>query len=219
MGIALERTLEADEGEEILKTTGDEEEEEGNNDTDNGSKKRNVQDAGFDELLDVEDLELKKEIDELCREEGDMLNVKNEDEEEDPDIVEKKKSKAVPRNGAPASVPTRAALSSEKVIDLLDDEEEDGGSITRITIARIRGLYRESGVLAKLKIDPNVEFNALRVYSLHYLGPTYGLIMVACNGRVVVKAHQQQQTAADDSGVQLPKIGSIIVGVTQILIP
>lgn len=206
MGIALERELEDGEDEEILKTE---------EDSTDGTKKRKAQDV-FGELLDADDIDadLKKEIDELVHEEEDMLNIKNEEEEEDPDIDEKESSVSASLNekvaAARASTTTPA---KEDVIELLDDDDADDKPLT---IASIRELYRESGVLAKLKIDPEIQFNNLRVYSLQYDGPTYGLIMVSCNGRVVVKAHQSPPPDNSDPN---PKIGSIIVGVNQFLIP
>lgn len=208
MGIALERELEDGEDEEILKT-------EENDGDDNGSgggngKKRKAQDV-FSELFDAEDLDLKKEIDELCHEEEDMLNVKNDEEEDEPDVDEKaaESNETVAPGNAPA--PTKPT-SSEMVIELLDDEDADDRPST---IANVRELYRETGILARLKIDPHVQFNNLRVFSLRYPGPNYGLIMVACNVRVVVKSHQ----SGDGGDVQNPKIGSIIVGVNGYLIP
>ena len=82
MGIALERELEDDEHDEILKT------EENNDDADELNLKRKSQDI-FSELMDTEDLDLTNEIDELIHEEEDMLKIKNEDEEEDPDVDDK----------------------------------------------------------------------------------------------------------------------------------
>lgn len=78
MGIALERELEDDENEAVLKT----EESEGE------SKKRKAPDA-LSDLLETDDLDIKKEINELCHEEEDMLNVENEEEEEETEIEEK----------------------------------------------------------------------------------------------------------------------------------
>ena len=69
----------------------------------------------------------------------------------------------------------------------------------------VRELYRESRFFAKLKIEPNVQFNNLPSLNRKYPSPAYGLLMVACNGRVIVKSHQLR--AADE----YPKIGSTIV--------
>lgn len=100
------------------------------------------------------------------------------------------------------------------VIELLDDDDDDE---TPVTISTIRDLYRKSGVLAKLRIDPHVQFNHLRVFTIQYPGPAYGLIMVSCNGRVVVKSHHSEPTSS--SNTLNPKIGSIIIGVNGYLIP
>eukprot|EP00579_Thalassiosira_antarctica_P012345 CAMPEP_0201910104 /NCGR_PEP_ID=MMETSP0903-20130614/1601_1 /ASSEMBLY_ACC=CAM_ASM_000552 /TAXON_ID=420261 /ORGANISM="Thalassiosira antarctica, Strain CCMP982" /LENGTH=1445 /DNA_ID=CAMNT_0048444699 /DNA_START=84 /DNA_END=4421 /DNA_ORIENTATION=- len=229
MDIALERELEDGEEDEILKTEGDD----GGDGAGNG-KKRKAQDV-FDELFDAEDLELNKEINELCHEEEDMLNIKSNEEEEElesPDVVGDEKG-STPNNGkvvtgnnaavmrdpnnANATAKQPAGSSSEMVIELLDDEDDNK---PRPTIANIRALYRSTGILAKLKIDPHVQFNNLRVYTVQYPGPTYGLIMVACNGRVVVKAHHNSEQMNNSHGKdEHPKIGSIIVGVNGYLIP
>ena len=50
--------------------------------------------------------------------------------------------------------------------------------------------------------------------TVNYPGPTYGLIMVSCSGRVVVKSHQT------DNNLLFPtKVGAIIVGVNGFLLP
>jgi hypothetical protein len=214
MGIALERELEDEEADdEVLKT----ESEEG----DEKSRKRKAPEDVFGELLDADDIdidgELKKEIDELVHEEEDMLNIKNEEEEDDPDIDEKKPSTAsgTSSDDKAATTPATAASSSEMVIELLDDEEEE--DVKPQTIANVRERYQESGrILAKLKIDPQVQFNNLRLYTVTYPGPNYGLIMVSCNGRVVVKAHQNQAAQVAN---QYPKIGSIITSCNGYMIP
>lgn len=201
MDIALERELADDEHEEILKS-------EDIVDDGNG-KKRKSQDV-LSDLLDTDDFELKNEIDELCHEEEDMLNIKNDDEDDEPDADENIASgtstvETVARGKNVASV--AKAASSEVVIELSDDEDA-------LTFAHIRNLYRESGILADLKIPGELHFNKLRLYSVKYPGPHYGLIMVTCNGRVIVKSHQ-----TDDNLLFPTKVGSIIVGVNGYLLP
>lgn len=208
MGIALERELEDDEGDEILKTDGSA--EDGNDDS---TRKRKAPEDVFADLLDTDDLDLKQEIDELCHEEEDMLNIKNEEEEDEPDIDETKnvtEPASVPNKKIAASTATGA--SSDMVIELSDDEDE--GIKPPPTVATVRERYRESRVFAKLKIEPTVQFNNLRLYTVKYPGPAYGLLMVACNGRVIVKSHQTPQAANE-----YPKIGSIIVACNGYVIP
>ena len=221
MGIALERELEDDEEDEILK-----------NGEDGGSKKRTAQDA-FGDLLDTEDLE--KDIQDMAHEEMDMLKSKTaeEDDELETDAApaDENKGRATPatrgdKPGAPVAggdTKQRPGSSAKNIIELLDDEADDYESNSkrpRTTIANIRELYRTSGILARLKIDPQVQFDKLRMYTLQYPGPSYGLIMVACNGRVVVKAHHSSDSETGvDNNSKIPKIGSIIVGVNGYLIP
>lgn len=169
----------------------------------------------FSELLDTDDLEIKKEIDELVHEEEDMLKVKNEEEEDELDASDEKGANNVASRKAPPqdAANKKASSSSDMVIELSDDDEDNNDKPT--TIGQVRNLYKESGILAKLKIDPQIRFDKPRVYTLQYPGPTFGLIMVSCNGRVVVKSHN----SANATDTTMPKIGSIIVGCNGYLIP
>ena len=157
---------------------------------------------------------------------------KEEEELEPPDVVGDEKG-STPNNGkvvnggnaaimrdpnnVNATAKKTARSSSEMVIKILYNKNDNK---PRPTMANIRALYHSTGILAKLKIDPHVQFNNLHVYTVQYPGPTYGLIMVACNGRVVVKAHHNSEQMNISHGKdEHPKIGSIIVGVNGYLIP
>jgi len=213
IGIALERELQDDEQDEILKPDDSSDEGDGNG----NSRKRKAPEDVFGEILDTDDLELQKEIDELCHEEEDMLNIKNEEEDDEPEIDENKSSAtsntALFNGKTDTSTTGHCTTVATTVIELLDDEDDDV-VIKAPTVVSIQRQYRESGILAKLRIEPSIQFNNLRLYNVHYPGPTYGLIMIACNGRVVVKAHQTPQAAN-----QYPKIGSIIVSCNGYVIP
>ena len=182
MDFALERVLEDGEEEEILRQG----EDEGDDDGDGPRKRKRKggeQDA-FGELFDADALEITKEIEEMCHVEEDMLNVhKTHEEEEEPetDIVVVDEGRggaaAAAPDGRKAAKPTTGGPpprrppgpSSETVIELLDDEDPDvdrAGGGPRTTVADIRELYRASGVLAKLRIDPHVQFNNLRLFTL-----------------------------------------------------
>jgi SWI/SNF-related matrix-associated actin-dependent regulator 1 of chromatin subfamily A len=205
MGIALERELEDGEHDEILKTE----------DNDNGGdgKKRKSQDD-FNELLDTDDPELKNEIDELCHEEEDMLLlIKNDDDEDEPDADENIAPSAETFTSNKAVAPDAKAASTDAVIELSDDDEEEV-QVTPLTFAHMRNRYRASGMIADLRIDPKIPLTSLRLYTVNYPGPQYGLIMISYNNRVVVKSHQT------DNNLLLPsRVGSIIVGVNGILFP
>ena len=82
------------------------------------------------------------------------------------------------------------------------------------TIITVQQRYRKSRLFDALKIEPHIRFNNLRLYTVTYPGPLYGLIMVSCNGRVVVKSHQ-----ATSPNKEYPKIGSIIVSCNGYMIP
>jgi hypothetical protein len=149
MGIALERELEDDEHDEILKN------EENDVDADESNLKRKSQDT-FSELMDTEDLGLTNEIDELIHEEEDMLKIKNEDEEDDPDIDDKL------TYGTSSTAVVSNPVSSREVVELSDDDDVE---IKPFTIALIQKRYRESRVFDALKIDPLVELSNVQTYT------------------------------------------------------
>jgi SWI/SNF-related matrix-associated actin-dependent regulator 1 of chromatin subfamily A len=156
LGIALERELEDDEHDEILKSE--------DNEKDKKNRKRKSQDV-FCELLDTEDLELNNEIDDLIHKEEDMLNIQNEEEEDEPDVDEKMTSVAstIEQDGTGKNVAsTFKAVSSKEVLELSDDEDIE---IKSLTMAQVRKRYRECRIITALKIDPQMEFNNIRVYT------------------------------------------------------
>ena len=53
-------------------------------------------------------------------------------------------------------------MSSEEVIELSDDEDIE---MKPMTIAQVRKRYHESRSIAMLKIDPQMKFNNIRVYT------------------------------------------------------
>lgn len=200
MGIALERELE-DVGDDAILKLEDVEDR----------KKRKSRDT-FGDLLFDDDLELKKEIDELCHEEEDMLNMKNEEEEDERDIDEKAvtETTGIVSASGRITVPVKPA-PSETVIELLDEDEE--ADIKSLTISKIREMHLESAALGSPSIGPQVQFDNLRIYTVNYPGPSYGLMMVQCQGRIVVKSYQLS------NNLNIPGIGAILVGVNGVLIP
>ena len=184
-------------------------------DDDGVTTKRKAQDMLSEDLLDTDDVELKKEIEELCHEEEDMFNSKKEEEEDELDIDDKAVSESNDNTMAPSesgtiNAPAKAA-PSETVIELLDEDEDN--DINSLTISQIRELHLESGALGWPPIGPEVKFDNLRIYTVNYPGPSYGLMMVQCHGRIIVKSHQLP------NNLDIPKIGTILVGVNGILIP
>ena len=87
-------------------------------------------------------------------------------------------------------------------------KDKEGAPTVRIVQQR----YRKSRLKDDLKIEPHYQFNNLRLRTVTYPGPIYGLIMVSCYGRVVVKSHT-------DTAPFNPEIGSIIVSCNGYNIP
>lgn len=227
MDIALERELEDGEDDKIVKSEGNEDDV-GENSMSCGGlvKKRKaheVQDV-FNEILDAEDPELKKEIDELCHEEEDMLNVKNKEDEEE--LIERElvtinenKEGVGTGNNIDASATNN---TTKKVIELLDDEDDNDGDRSKPpTIANLRELYRSTGIFNSLRVDPRMQLKNMRLYTVQYQGPSYGLIMVSCNARVVVKAQTLEGQAGQSTSLksETPRIGSIIVAINEHVVP
>lgn len=198
MGIALVRELEDGEDDAILYM-----------EDDGITKKRKSHDT-FSGLFSTDNLELKMEIDELCHEEEDMLNFKNEEDEDERDVDGNVAAgSSHNRTTTCNNIAPVKTSSSETVIELLDEDE-----CTRpLSISQLRELYRESGVMGTRSIGPHVQFNNLRIYTLSCPGPTYGLVMVQCSGRIIVKSHQPENSK------DIARIGSILVSVNGHLIP
>ena len=94
----------------------------------------------------------------------------------------------------------------------VDDEVTDD----KLTIAQLRVLYRESGGdKAKFRIDPHTQFDNLRLHRVKYPGPSYGLTMIYCSGRVIVKSINSPQLGPCNN----PKVGSIIVAANSRVLP
>ena len=201
MGIALERELDDGEDDALLKL-----------DDDVGvAKKRKSIDIFSEEAIDTDDPELKKEIEKLCHEEEDMFNFTNEKEEDELDDDDDKASAESSDNVSESGRVTAPIkpTPSETVIELLD--EDDDTDIKSLKLSQVRELHVESGVLGAPSIGPRMQFDNLHIYSIKYPGPSYGLMLVQCHGRVVVKSHQLPNA--------FPTIGAILVGVNGILIP
>ena len=146
-----------------------------------------------------------------------MLVIRNDDDEEEPDADENMTS-AAPRGENVTSTkglsPDTKASSADAVIELSDDDDEVEVQVTPLRFSHMRNRYRSSGMISDLRIDPNIPLGSLRLYTVNYPGPQYGLIMVFCSNRVVVKSHQT------DNNLLLPtRVGSIIVGINGYLLP
>ncbi|KAL3784661.1 hypothetical protein HJC23_012177 [Cyclotella cryptica] len=188
MDIALERELEEDEDAEILKV-----------DDSGDSKKRKAHDD-VNDLFDLEDDGIKEEIDELVHEEEDMLAMKNEEEDDDPDSEDKgAKPCLVPDTKQP--VPQSTVGSSEtSAICLLDEDEKEDKTLT---IQEVRDLYTGFDNLRMAKFDHSVRFNNIVLYQMQFRGQRYGFNLLYFKGRAIVKESL-------DTGT---KVGAVIVAV------
>ena len=92
---------------------------------------------------------------------------------------------------------------------------------TENSIAAIREAYRNTKDLETLRIEPNTQLKKPRFYSVKYPGPTYGIIAIACNGRVIVKGHQNSVFAgvSGTDNITYPRIGSVVVAANGYSLP
>jgi hypothetical protein len=96
---------------------------------------------------------------------------------------------------------------------------------TENSIAAIREAYRNTKDpnpnMATLRIEPKTQFRNLRLYSVKYTGSTYGIIAIACNGRVIVKGGHRNSAfgGVSTDNIMYPRIGSIIVAVNGYVLP
>ena len=210
MGIALERELEDDEEDEILKVEEAPDEAE--------SRKRKAETL-FEDLLDSDDLGLKAEIDELVHEEEEMLIVKGEDEDDDPDTSEGRETPAPSSAGNSSSVSgaKRSKPSNEAIILLDDDDDDDDdGKAMTFSVAMQR---LQDGIIQR--IEPSVQCASENITFRDVLYPAYkslGLLMVSFGGRVLIKGYTTPQ-GAESQSLNRAQIGAIIVAVNEVVIP
>ncbi len=210
MGIALERELEDDEEDEILKVEEAPDEAE--------SRKRKAENL-FEDLLDTDDLELKAEIDELVHEEEEMLIVKGDDEDLDPDTTDGRETPA------PASTAVNSSLNpdvkrikpSNDAIILLDDDDDDEDKKAMTFSMAMQCI--QDGTIQRFEpsvqcVSENMTFRDIRYPAYKSLG----LLMVSFGGRVCIKGYTTPQDAKYQS-VNRPQIGAIIIAVNEVVIP
>jgi hypothetical protein len=209
MGIALERELEDDEEDEILKVEEAPDEAE--------TRKRKAESL-FDDLLDTDDLEIKAEIDELVHEEEEMLIVKGEDEEDDPDTSEGRETPAssIAANSSTVS-DSKITKPANDAIILLDgdDEEEEVKALTFSAAMK----HIQDGSMQRMDgsvqcVAENISFRDIR----YPAGKSLGLLMVSFGGRVCIKGFTTAQDA-DYQNSDRPQIGAIIVAVNEAVLP
>jgi len=204
MGIALERELEDDEEDEILKV-----EEEAPDEA--AARKRKAENL-FDDLLDADDAEIKAEIDELVHEEEEMLMVIGEEEEDDPDAD----TDAVEEREAVSSPKREAAKSSNAAISLLDDDDDDDGDREALTFSEARQRVQDGRAQ---KIDPFAQCVSENISFREVQYPAYkplGLLMVSFSGRIMIKGYTSDESSQHPNK---PEIGAIIVAVNEMILP
>lgn len=211
MGIALERELEDDEEDEILKVEEAPDEAE--------SRKRKAENL-FEDLLDTDDLELKAEIDELVHEEEEMLIVKGDDEDLDPDTADGRETPAPPVstavNSSSNSGAERSKPSNNAIILLDDDDDDEDKKAMTFSMAMQR---MQDGTIQRFEssvrcVSENMKFRDIRYPAYKSLG----LLMVSFGGRVCIKGYTTPQDVKYES-LNRPQIGAIIIAVNEVVIP
>jgi hypothetical protein len=210
MGIALERELEDDEEDEILKV-----EEEAPDEAE--TRKRKAENL-FEDLLDTDDLGIKAEIDELVHEEEEMLIVKGEDEDDDPDAAEGRETPAPSStaNSSSSVSGAKATKPSNKAVILIDDDEDEDREAVTFSVAMQRV---QDGTIQRIEssvqcVPENISFRDIQYPAYKSLG----LLMVSFAGRICIKGFTSPPDATNQS-VNKPQVGAIIVAVNEVVIP
>ncbi len=210
MGIALERELEDDEEDEILKVEEAPDEAE--------SRKRKAENL-FEDLLDTDDLELKAEIDELVHEEEEMLIVKADDEDLDPDSADGRETPAPASTAVNSSLNSgakRSKPSNDAIILLDDDDDDEDKKAMTLSMATQR---IQDGTIQRFESSVQCVSENMTFHDIRY--PAYkslGLLMVSFGGRVCIKGYTTPQDMKYES-VNRPQIGAIIIAVNEVVIP
>ena len=158
-----------------------------------GTRKRKA-DSLFKDLLDANGIEIIAEIDELVRNEEEMLNVKDEDKNIDPDT-------SVGREAlAPFGVVNSSTVSDSLTFSAAMQHIQDG------SMQRMEGSVQ--------CVAENISFRDIR----YPAGKSLGLLMVSFGGRVCIKGFTTAQDA-DYQNLDRPQIGAIIVAVNEAVLP
>jgi hypothetical protein len=209
MGIALERELEDDEEDEILKV-----EEEA---PDEAEMRKRKAEKLFEDLLDTDDLGIKAEIDELVHEEEEMLIVKGEDEDDDPDAADGRETPAPSSTANSSAISIAKATKPSKAVILIDDddEDEDGEALTfSVAMQRIQDGSIQR-IESSVQCDPeNIIFRDIQ----YPANKSLGLLMVSFAGRICIKGYTSPPDALNQS-LNQPQVGAIIVAVNEVIIP
>ncbi len=172
----------------------------------------------FEDLLDTDDLELKAEIDELVHEEEEMLIVKGDDEDFDPDNADGRETPAPTStvNSSPNSGAKRSKPSNDAIILLDDDDDDEDKKALTFSMAMQR---LQDGTIQRFEpsvrcVSENMNFRDIRYPAYKSLG----LLMVSFGGRVCIKGYTTPQDNKYQS-LNRPQIGAIIVAVNELVIP
>ena len=157
-----------------------------------GTRKRKA-DSLFKDLFDANGIEIIAEIDELVRNEEEMLNVKDEDKNIDHDISEGRETLA------PFGVVNSSTVSDSLTFSAAMQHIQDG------TMQRMDGSVQ--------CVAENISFRDIR----YPAGKSLGLLFVSFGGRVCIKGFTTAQVRVRNS--DRPQIGAIVVAVNEVVIP
>ena len=133
---------------------------------------------------------------------------------------------------------SKAGQGEAATICLLDDsdeEEENSGNHEKKNVDTVHEKYKPassrmtvSGFIAeftsqggdprRLRFDNQARFQNLRLYKIHFAGPSFGLLLVPYQGRIVVNfAVKIKENSPEQNG--MPFAGDILVSVNGIYVP
>lgn len=154
-----------------------------------GTRKRKAESL-FEDLLDANNLEIKAEIDELVHEEEEMLIVKGENENCDPDIAEGRETSSQSNTDNFSTVSDSLSISA--------------------AMQRIHDRITHTIESSVQWVAENISFRDIQYPACK----PFGLVFVSFAGRVLIKDYTDQH-----SNSKRPQIGAILVAANEVLIP
>jgi len=173
------------------------------------SKKRQRSES-FADLVDTDDIQ--HDIEELCREEEEML--KDANNKGDDDVAEN-----VSDTGSKSpSAPSDSKKQKEQIKEVAGDQVGETSLGPPLLILKDVINYCIKAKSYKVSFNPLMKLPNLRVYKMHFLGPSYGLYLSYYQGRIIVrKKHPKRE---EEYGVDVkPDVGSIVLAINGYSLP
>ena len=188
------------------------------------------EDEKKESLADLaEESTIQHEIEELAMEEQHQMKAGSDEDDEDEEAIpsDDRDINCVQKSHCKAGYAGKVMVKepATDVICLSDDDCEETDSKKEGVKGQnppklISDIIAENKALngQKISFDRRVNLPFLRLYSLSFSGPSYGLIMTEFKGRVVIKEKHPQRKKNFGEDV-LPDVGDILLGINNYTLP